>query len=387
MASYPGVVSGPFAGSPRRRSPPAPILDAYILREMALPFSLGLAAYLVFQFINIFFLAADYVINQHASIALVLRFLIFRVPAATPQAFVFGCLLGTMIAFGRLVHDNEITALRTSGVSFWRIARVPLLVGAAASLLSWWVNEEVSPLATQLSSRTFYQIIYHTAVLPIEPQIFRKDDVNHRVFYVDSVDPQTHVMYNISIWTRSSAGGFSDVLTATQAYIQDGMIHLRHPVSQIFNRAGFVSVANTDTEMTIPLPMGESADEFFNAGGGDLGSVTTSQLRSQVKALAGTGTGGSALDTLKITLQLRYALPWGCFIAIMAALPLAVIFGRRGRELGMALALVVMFVYYLALSAATALGRNGVVEAHVAAWAPNAVLGLMGLVLIRRIDR
>src|SRR5579872_6665409 len=142
MASLPGVVSGSFATSPRRKYT-VPILDGYILREMAGPFLIGLSAYLLFQFLNIFFLAADYVINQHAPMLLVLRFLVLRVPQATPLAFIFACLFGTMLAFGRLVADNEITALRTSGISFWRIARVPLLFGLGAFLLSWFINEEL----------------------------------------------------------------------------------------------------------------------------------------------------------------------------------------------------------------------------------------------------
>ncbi|MBV8355728.1 MAG: LptF/LptG family permease, partial [Candidatus Eremiobacteraeota bacterium] len=161
MASFPGVVSGPMAVFSGRRDP-LPILDGYILREMAAPFLIGMGAYLLFQFLNIFFLAADYVVNQHASPLLVLRFLVLRVPQVTPLACIFACLFGTMIAFGRLVADNEITALRTSGVSFWRIARVPLLVGIAAFIFSWVINETIAPKATQLSSRTFYQIVLHT---------------------------------------------------------------------------------------------------------------------------------------------------------------------------------------------------------------------------------
>ncbi len=66
MASFPGVVSASFTASPRRKLT-LPILDSYIFREMAPPFVIGLGAYLLFQFLNIFFLAADYVINQHAS--------------------------------------------------------------------------------------------------------------------------------------------------------------------------------------------------------------------------------------------------------------------------------------------------------------------------------
>ncbi|MBV8372462.1 MAG: LptF/LptG family permease, partial [Candidatus Eremiobacteraeota bacterium] len=69
-----------------------PILDSYLLREMLGPFFFAFGAFLLFWALNIFFLAADYIINQHAPFFLVLRFVIFRIPQAIPMAFPFGCL-------------------------------------------------------------------------------------------------------------------------------------------------------------------------------------------------------------------------------------------------------------------------------------------------------
>ena len=386
MASFPGLVSGSLAASPRPKIT-VPILDSYIFREMAPPFAIGLGAYLLFQFLNIFFLAADYVINQHASVILVLRFLILRVPQAAPLAFIFGCLFGTMLAFGRLVADNEIMALRTSGVSFWRIARVPLLFGVGAFLLSWYINEGLAPKATQLSTRTFYQIIYHTSALPIEPQIFRKDPTTGRVFFVNTVDPVTHVMSDVMIFDRGTSSPFDSVMTAKQAYINNGKLRMEHPTIIRFKPDGFVDVENRSEDITVGLPLDVNADQFFNSSGGDPTSLDSKTLAAQVKALQQTGTGGQAIDNLKLVLASRKALPFGCFIAILISLPLAVVFGRRGRELGMALSLTVMFVYYLAASAMAALGRNGVVDATLASWTPNLIVGLAGAILLRRVER
>jgi len=386
MASFPGVVSGWVASAPRPKLT-MPILDGYIFREMAPPFAIGLGAYLLFQFLNIFFLAADYVINQHASMILVIRFLVLRVPQAAPLAFIFGCLFGTMLAFGRLVADNEIMALRTSGVSFWRISRVPLIFGVVAFLLSWFINEQLAPKATQLSTRTFYQIIYHTAALPIEPQIFRKDPTTGRVFFVNSVDSVTHVMSDVMIFDRGTSSPFDSVMTAKTAYIKDGKLTLRQPTIIRFKTNGFVDVENRSEDVIVGLPLDVNADEFFNQSGGDPTSLDSKTLASQIRALQQTGTGGQAIDNLKLILASRRALPFGCFIAILISLPLAIAFGRRGRELGMALSLTVMFVYYLAASAMAALGRNGVVDATIASWTPNIIVGIAGAVLLRKVER
>lgn len=98
-----------------------------------------------------------------------------------------------------------------------------------------------------------------------------------------------------------------------------------------------------------------------------------------------TGQGGNALDLLKITLAQKLSFPFASFVAVLIALPLAVAFGHRGRTLGIALSFVLMFAYYLMLSAAAALGRNEAINPYLAAWIPNIILGIIGAAMIRRV--
>ena len=93
------------------------------------PFMFALGAFLLFWALNIFFLAADYIINQHAPFFLVLRFVLFRIPQATPMAFPFASLFAALLAMGRVMGDNEVTAMRTAGIPVMRIALAPLIFG------------------------------------------------------------------------------------------------------------------------------------------------------------------------------------------------------------------------------------------------------------------
>src|SRR6202042_1666169 len=122
-----------------------PILDGYLLREMAVPFFFAFGAFLLFWALNIFFLAADYIINQHAPFFLVLRFVIFRIPQAIPMAFPFGCLFAALLSIGRVMGDNEVTAMRTAGIAVWRIAVAPLAFGVAMFAICYSTNEWIAP--------------------------------------------------------------------------------------------------------------------------------------------------------------------------------------------------------------------------------------------------
>ena len=62
-------------------------------------------------------------------------------------------------------------------------------------------------------------------------------------------------------------------------------------------------------------------------------------------------------------------------VAIVLAIPLALRFGKRGRMLGVGLAIIAFVVYYLLTSAVAAFGRNGAIDPYVAAWIPNVLMG------------
>jgi LPS export ABC transporter permease LptG len=387
MAVAPSVGRGAYARSARPWLR-LPILDAYIVRELAGPFAFGLGAVYVFWFANIFVLAADYLINKGAPPFLILRFLIARMPQATPMAFPFACLFGALLAFGRLAADNEISALRTSGISFLRICRTPLLFGLAMFLISFGVNEKIAPAAVDISTRTFYQIVYRTATLPIEPHIFRTDPATGKTFYIDSVDPDGRTMNNVMIFEQGHSSPFLDVTTARKASIENGLIVLQDAIQTRVLPNGTVQTLTVAAhDISVPLPLGDSGEKFLSDAYNDPYAMDAKRLGEQIAFRKLTGSGGSDLAGLEITLAQKYALPFASFIAVLIALPLAVRFGKKGRTLGIALSVVVLFVYYILGAVGAAFGKNGALDPTVAVWLPNVILAAGGGYLILKEDR
>jgi lipopolysaccharide export system permease protein len=388
MAAFSGVGQPTFARAVPPRVPRLRILDAYILKEVAAPFSFALAAFFLFWFANIFVLAADYLVNKGAPIFLVLRFLLFRVPQATPFAFPFACLFGTLLGFGRLVADNEINALRTSGVAFRRIIRLPLLAGIAVAIGSFLINEHIAPVATDLSTRSFYQILYHSQTLPVEPNIFRSDPVTGNTFYIQSVSADGRTMRNVQIYQPARTSPFVSILTAKTARIEGTEIVLDHAVETRINDEGEVNaVTIMANELRISLPMGDNGQNFLSASFNDTFTMNTQQLARDIKFRKQTGQGGSDLAVRELTLGTKYAYPFAAFIAVVLALPLSVRFGKKGRTLGVVLSIVGLFGYYAMVALAGAFGKNGALDPYLAAWLPNIITAVAGGFLIWQADR
>jgi LPS export ABC transporter permease LptG len=359
-----------------------PILDRYLIAEMVGPFGFALGAYLIFWAFNIFFLAADYIINGHAPFFLGLRFVILRVPQATSMAFPFACLFAALLAMGRVMGDNEITAMRTSGIPVWRIALSPLLFGAFMFVACYLINEYVAPASVDLSTRTFYQIVYHTDALPVEPQFFRKDPDSGNVFYVSQVLPDNKTMQGVQIFKPARFGPWTETLQAKTAVVDQSALVLHDVIDTRYNADGMLISQQHVDSVAVGLPLAETAAQFMSSVNSDPWTMSSKNLKTQVQALQAQGMGGSALGNLQISLANKLAWPFACLIGVVLAIPLALRFGKRGRTLGIALSIIAFFIYFLMISATAALGRNGKIDPYLASWLPNIIMGTSGLVLL-----
>ena len=359
-----------------------PLMDSYLLREFVGPFCFAFFAFLLFWGVNIFYLAADFLINAHAPVFLVLRFVLFRIPQSIPLAFPFAALFATLLAIGRLAADNEINALRTAGISLWRICLAPLLFGVTAFGVAYGMNELIAPPLVDMSTRSFYQIIYHTAALPVEPQFFRKDPDTGNVFYVAQVLPDNKTMVGVQVFKPSRSGYYNEILSAKTAHVEGGTLVLNDVVDTRFNANGEFAAQARTSSVSIGLPLAETAAAFMSSTNNDAFTMNSKALSQQVHALEAQGVGGTALGSMQISLANKSALPFACFVAVLLALPLAIRFGKKGRTLGIALSIVAFGMYDLLLTAAAAFGRNGVMNPYLASWMPNIIFGLAGLAML-----
>ena len=359
-----------------------PILDSYILGEILGPFVFAFIAFFLFWGFNIFFLAAKYVLVGNAPFFLVMRFVLFRVPQSIPMAFPFATIFATLLGVGRLMADNEVNAIRTSGVSLWRFAITPFAFGVLVFLSTWAMNEYVAPKAVDLSTRTFYQIIYHTASLPIEPQIFRKDPDTGNEFFISQVLPDGRTMAGVQIFKPGHSGYWNETIQAKTAHVEGATLVLTEAILTFYNAQGYMTSQTTTPEFRIGLPLGESAAQFLSTANSDAYTMNSKQLSQQVNALRAQGVGGEALGNLELNLADKFAFPFAAVVSVLISLPMAIRFGKKGRAMGMAMAILAFFVYYVMNEAAAAFGSTGRMNPYVAAWLPNIVFGAAGLALL-----
>lgn len=357
-----------------RKAHPVSILDRYLVSEFVTPFAFGVIAFTIFLLINQFFLAADYIIHKHVPFGLVARYIVLQIPSFVYMIFPFATMFGVLQGFGRLAGDNEMTALRTSGITLDRIARPIFILGLALTLAAFCINDFIAPASQHKSQTIFREIAYHSSQPIIEPdQFVRTEDGQHTIF-VGSMDPSSGLMHDVQIYSLGS-GNFPETLTAATARQIEGKLVLYDGVHTTYGANGLVVKQQHFRTLEFPLA---DATLLFEGPRGPF-EMSSTELSREIKALRGSGEDTRQFE---MVLQMKYAMPVACLVSILIALPLAVRFGKRGREVAAMLALIVLLVYWLAITAFNSLGKNGAIPPFIAAWLPNLFMGGVGAALL-----
>jgi len=362
----------------RRLGVRATILDRYLLNEMAAPAAFAAAAFTLFLLINSFFLAADYIINKGVPFALVARYIVLQLPAFMSLIIPFCALFGVLLGVGRIAGDNELTALRTSGVSLFRIATPYFAAGLVLTILAFVINDSIAPVALTKSQELFRQIAYHSSQPIIEPYRFIRTQDGKHVIYVEASDADG-TMHGVEIYTIAN-GVFPQSLTAKTGHQVNGQIVLTDGVESDYNADGLVTRQQHFQSLTFPL--GDSTQLFSSSQ-----SPWEMNSRDLAKQIHAQRLAGEDPKDAEMILQRKYAFPVSALIGVFVALPLAIAFGKRGRGVAAMLAVFVLFAYYLLMAATNALGKNGAISPVLAAWIPNIVVGCAGLTLLLREER
>src|SRR3972149_3766985 len=121
------------------------ILSRYILKEHIAPFFFALGTITFLLLIDFVPKIIDLVIDKNVSVLIVLELIGFNLAWMLALSVPMSVLVATLMAFGRLSSDFEITALKSSGVNMIQLLKPILMAGALVALGMVWVNDKILP--------------------------------------------------------------------------------------------------------------------------------------------------------------------------------------------------------------------------------------------------
>jgi lipopolysaccharide export system permease protein len=362
-------------------------INHYILREISVPFALGLAVFTLILLIARILKLVEMVVNRGVPSLEVLKLFSYILPGFLEVTVPMAVLLAVLVAFGRLSSDSEITALKTSGVSLYQLMRPVGFFAAVIYFIALLVSMYARPWGnTQLRSG-LYEIAKSRASAGIREKVFT-DDFAGLVLYVEHIEPPGNMLRGVLISdTRESEQRntiFAKIgilipnepLHLLTLRLLDGSVHTLDQKDQSYHRTDF-----TTYDITLDL---NTALASLHARERDPSEMTLRELQVAIatKQRAGNPAFGEAVE-----LQRKFSIPFACLAFAAIGIPLGIQPTRSVRSRGFSLSLIVIFAYYILLTMGESLGERGVLPAAIAMWLPNLLLSLLAGILFTRAAR
>lgn len=364
------------------------ILDRYVLRQMAWPFTLGLVVFTFLLVVPELMRYAEQYVAKGVSLLVVGQLVLTLLPYSLALTIPMSLLLALLIAFGRLSSDREFVAMQACGVSLLRLFRPVALAAVTCCLATAWVYMVLIPVGNQAFREITFNIVASTAENEVKPRIFF-DGFPNVVLYARDVPP-TGGWDGVFIVDNRTGDGTSvyvaehgRVIVNREARTVEMVLDtwVRHAVESDGTYAVFRSGSHGDH-----LVLNLSPEGMFPSGGLAKGDreMSLPELRARVAEMEARG---EPAHTPLFEIHKRYSIPAACLVFGLIGLALGATNRRDGRLASFVMGLGVIFAYYLLLFFGQSLNKGQQVQPWLAAWLPNLVLGVVGVLLFMRRDR
>lgn len=360
--------------------PRARIIYRYLFKEMIVPFVVSLGVFTFLLLIAKIMELTELVVSRGVSLGSVLLLLLYTLPYFMVFTIPMATLLGVLLAFLRLSSDNEITALKASGVGLTQllppVAALALVAWAASSALAIWAM----PWGNRSFEDKLFEVARSKADLALKERVFL-NTFPGLVLYVNRL-PGEGVLEDVFVVDEREKGRTHTIVSKRGRIFpaHDGKVVLRlyegslHSVNSELTAAQTANFATYDVTIDSPNIMPGQRKITHER------EMYLNELLAELKKLPPESTRYYLVD---MEMQKKFSLPVACLVMALVGLPLGAR-TRRGRSWGIFIALAFFFAYYLMLSTAWSLGETGIYPVIVGMWMPNAIFGLLGLVMFRQ---
>ncbi len=353
------------------------ILDRYILREFLKILGLVIiSTAALFTVIDYTEIASD-IRENHIALHTVLSYYRFSVFSILNWTLPISVLVATLVTFGVLSKNNEVTAFKSGGVSLFRVALPVVAVAGVISALAYFNLDFVLPYANQRVNQLRSQIKGRKNVPSASQQRLWFIGKGRYLINFLSYDRITRTVSQIQVFEFHP----TEFRLTRRVYAQRAKWDGRGWVFSDGWIASFPDQGSaTYTPITNPIRLyyEETPQDFALEGNSDPNQMTFAQLRRYIESLRRTG---YAAEKLSVTLYSKTSWPFLSVVMTLIALPFAFRIGKRGALYGVGIALIVGIFYWMVYAVFTKFGEVGNLPPVLSAWSANILFAIAAVYL------
>lgn len=360
------------------------ILKSYFLKEFVGALLLAVGVLTFVMILGNLVKIADLVIRKGVDIYSVTKLFLFMMPALLTYTLPIAALAGVLLSLGRLSSDNEIIAIRASGINLFSMISPLLVFGAILSLVLVVFNDTLIPYTHYASRKTLTEVGIKNPTAALEPGVFINSFRNYVLFIYQIEDNK---LINVRIYEPQGEGKPTRTIVAKRGEfivipesnaiklkLVDGTSDEIDPQDP----ANFYKLNFRNYFMTLNMDQEQIAGKI-NKKPKDM---NMRELRGEIGKLRNEGIDPSPLI---IQMNQNLSLAASCLVFIFLGCPLAIITRRREKSINLGIASMVIGVYYVMLISSKGLSLQGLLSPHIAMWIPNILFGALGVILTYRL--
>ena len=358
------------------------LLDDYVLRDFFLYLGMIVSAFLVLLLVfTLFELLGDILRNQTPAIV-VAEYLLNVSPYLLYSVAPLIMLLAVLITFGLMNRSNEITAIKATGTSVYRIV-TPVLAAAAVLAAGLFFADQL-----YLPHTNKRQEALHNQIKGRPPQTYLRPDrrwifgQHNDIYYYQFFDADRDQFANLTIFQLDPASfAITERIHADRAHWAESMS--RWIYEQGWQRSlHSAAIAGYRTFDVSTFPELSEAPSYFKKEVKQYSEMNYEELRRYIRDLQQSG-----FDVVRLRVQLNKKLSYPLITLIMAvlAVPFSLSAAKKGAVTGVAVAVGIAVVYTVVSRLFEAMGDISQLPPALAAWSPDLIFALVGAYLILKI--
>lgn len=388
------------------------MINRYIFKQV---FFTTLAAVSIFVFVLVMGnlvkgQIADLLASGRLGVGLFVYLTAILIPGVIPYALPAGLLTGVLLVLGRLSAQNEITALKSAGISLWRICSPIFLIGLLGTLFASIIVFYYAPLADTAVKKTLAEVVRADPLRYIQPKVFIKDFPGFVIYVRERRGDELHQLH---LWElnesrqviREVNARWGEVRYSPQSgniemTVYDGTAEARNnsdPEDFNENRP-ILSFDKAQFSLSLDQILGTrqvhrklsfmTLEELLALRRETLTPAPATVLEQGEAAVAAFEQSRfNERIRIQYTIQEKIAFSFGVLSLCCMAIPLGIKASRTETMANFALAVVLFIIYYFGLTMVSWLRDYPHWRPDVLVWVPNLVFQLVGLWFLRRANR
>ena len=365
------------------------LLDRYLGRQLLTTALFAVAVLsIVLVLGNVFKQLLELVVNKNAPPSLILSFIGYVIPFSLTFTLPWGFLTAVLLVFGRISAENELTAMRTSGLSIPRICLPVAVFAVLFASVCLWINLDVAPKAQREMKDAIFNIATSNPLSMFSSDRVISEFPGQKI-YVERNEGST--LYNLHVYhIDETDGSLVNVTFAREGtlslIVPDGKLEKEYKVILSYTDGMF---EKRDDNRPDDLSQWKSGITVQHGSA----EISLRELYEKKKKVGGVSSLGieQLLQTDKpggrMELNKRISNALATLAFALLGVPLAVVAQRKETSVGFAISLAIGLIYYLFFFLADMARSHPTWHPELLVWLPNLIFFIIGGVRFIRLSR